>query len=324
MTLFQGPSLADTIKRINAWLPKRHFPLLLGRGVPIGVVSLDGGIWSLHKLIIDPNTPVQFREWPWLKVGDLVVSASSKESLIDTLKWWWDKYLDSVPSPTYLTMIGYDPNEKWLEFTAMIPPRQHLALADLSVVLGFLHNGTAKGQKVESVRITFHSRAAARRELPWLIRLGITAQFLADDGTWQVLGKEALAEPAIDDEFVYSEEFAEMLESVISGDFEAVEGWRDTFTAEMSPQAVNGYYELENWVQKAALIQLIQDRGNSDCHRILIDFLGAPANDDDDTIWLSKAVALWKLNQADFSQLLDLGPHDVEVRSRAFLATLAD
>ena len=249
-----------------------------------------------------------------------MVQTNSKDSLLDTLKWWWGKYIDAKPEPTYLTQIGYDTGERWLEFTAMIPANQHLTLNDLAVVYSYLRNGTTGGERVESVRITFHNRAASKRELPWLVHLNVVAQFLADDGTFKVLGKEALSEPVEEEIVHYSAEFEEMMRAVRDCDGVEIEGLRDVFSPALVPDAIKAYSQLTSWRQKASLVQLIQDVRIAETRPLMNDFLKAPRDDSDDEIWITKAIALWHLTGD--SSLIDEGPHAAEAAARAYLASL--
>lgn len=310
----ESPTFEQTAKRLGGWLASRHLPIYLGHGVPTHVIHQVGSVWHMNKLELSPTPSKDVKNWPWLKLGEPVIQTSSKQSFLSNIEPYWRLKIDAAPSPTFLNQVGYHPDEKWLEFAAVLPKGRHLTLGDLATLMGFLKNGTGQGQPVTSLRVTFHTRAAAVAEFPWLSDLGVTLQYLAPSGDWRTLSSQNLDDEDEPAPFSYSEEFGRLLDLVAEENWTEIEAARASVTINMLDEAAHAYFELPTWTQKAILIQLIQDKIHPASRVIMHDFLRAQPNFDDDSIWMSKAVALCHLDGSfsQFSTYLDLGNSGVE------------
>jgi len=89
--------------------------------------------------------------------------------------------------PRFLTQVGYDRDAESMEFTAMVGEGDHLTPADILDLLAYRDFGTAEGEPVETLIVTFPDEAMARAEAAPLREIGATIQFFAEDGTWKVL-----------------------------------------------------------------------------------------------------------------------------------------
>lgn len=87
----------------------------------------------------------------------------------------------------FATPLGYDPQTRTMEFTAVLDSGDRLSPADLLEMARFRDFGTAEGEEVDRVVVTFPGRASAEAEAGPLRDLGARVQFLADDGSWQQL-----------------------------------------------------------------------------------------------------------------------------------------
>lgn len=93
--------------------------------------------------------------------------------------------LDAEPS--CLHQVGYNESERSLEFTAMVEEHRHLAARDLFLLVQYLENGTASGEPVDLVIVTFPGRAMAEAEVRPLHDIGVRVQYLTATGEWEVL-----------------------------------------------------------------------------------------------------------------------------------------
>jgi hypothetical protein len=87
----------------------------------------------------------------------------------------------------YATPLGYDPQTRTMEFTAVLDPGDRLSPADLLEMARYRDVGTAEGEAVETVVVTSPNRATAVAEAGPLRDLGARVQYLADDGSWRRL-----------------------------------------------------------------------------------------------------------------------------------------
>lgn len=103
-----------------------------------------------------------------------------------------------------------------------------------------------------------------------------------------------------------------------------VELMRSAITVDDHDECAKFYWTLDTWEQKAAVIDLVQDKISPTLAPIMRDFLRAPLGSDD-TIWLGKAIAILHLrgSLSGFNALYDGGPALVEREARALLATWA-
>jgi hypothetical protein len=117
---------------------------------------------------------------------------------------------------------------------------------------------------------------------------------------------------------VLSSHLTEAFAAVESVDWDRVEDLRPTITVEDHGDAARLYVTLESWSQKAALIQLVQDKMSPALLPMMRDYLSAPRGDDD-TLWLSKVVAILHLRGRfdDFGELYAGGPERVDAEARA-------
>ena len=89
----------------------------------------------------------------------------------------------------------------------------------------------------------------------------------------------------------------ELLQIIRRADFQEIESARDQVTVSILGALAAAYPSLETWEQKAALINLIQDHLDPCFRPIMLDFLSAPDTRGDDTVPLTKAIALCHLEE---------------------------
>ncbi len=88
---------------------------------------------------------------------------------------------------------------------------------------------------------------------------------------------------------------AEFVELILALDAEGIESARDEVTTEDVPALVRFYFELEEWPQKTAIVDLICDQHHPDMEALMIDVLRAPGGGD--WVELPKAIALGYLSE---------------------------
>jgi len=71
-----------------------------------------------------------------------------------------------------------------LEFTAYLGPDEYLTPKDILTILDYLEDGTASGDDVEALRVTFPDEETSRRQFPPLRDIGVIVQYLNDNGEW--------------------------------------------------------------------------------------------------------------------------------------------
>lgn len=86
-----------------------------------------------------------------------------------------------------LEQVGYRAADHSLEFTAMLEEGTHLPARDLFLLVQYLENGTASGEPVDLVIVTFPTRDMAEAEARPLQDIGARVQYLAPSGEWLVL-----------------------------------------------------------------------------------------------------------------------------------------
>jgi hypothetical protein len=86
-----------------------------------------------------------------------------------------------------LEQVGYNAVDHSLEFTAMLPGNAHLPARDLFHLVQYLENGTAGGEPVDLVIVTFPTREMAEAEARPLQDIGARVQYLSPKGEWVVL-----------------------------------------------------------------------------------------------------------------------------------------
>lgn len=87
----------------------------------------------------------------------------------------------------FATPLGFDPETKTMEFTAVLDTGDRLSPADLLEIARYRDFGTADGETVETIVVTFPDRATAEAEAGPLHDIGARVQYLAEDGSWQQL-----------------------------------------------------------------------------------------------------------------------------------------
>jgi hypothetical protein len=98
-----------------------------------------------------------------------------------------EQALLDVEAPT-LSQVGYQPQEQWIEFAAMVPDGAHIAAREIYMLHDFVAaRQLPSGSPLRSVRVTFPDRAMAEREARVLLDIGVVVQFFSDQGTWEVL-----------------------------------------------------------------------------------------------------------------------------------------
>lgn len=88
---------------------------------------------------------------------------------------------------------------------------------------------------------------------------------------------------------------AKFVELILALDAEGIEYARDEVTTEDVPALVRFYFELEEWPQKTAIVDLICDQHHPDMEALMLDVLRAPG--DGDWVELPKAIALGYLSE---------------------------
>lgn len=81
-----------------------------------------------------------------------------------------------------LQQVGYDSETKTLEFAAALQLEESLTAGDFMVLNIFCKNGTAEGEPVDSLVVTFLTEESAWREWPVLRDIGVVVQFYDDEG----------------------------------------------------------------------------------------------------------------------------------------------
>ncbi|MEA1785714.1 hypothetical protein U1E44_06405 [Arenibacter sp. GZD96] len=90
--------------------------------------------------------------------------------------------------PSYIEQIGYNENEKSLEYTAYVPEDAFFSPKDIFLLMDYAENGTADGKEVKTVIITFPTKAMAEKEALVLRYLDyVKIQYLAGNGSWAIL-----------------------------------------------------------------------------------------------------------------------------------------
>lgn len=114
-----------------------------------------------------------------------------------------------------------------------------------------------------------------------------------------------------------SPSFSRALAAVESLNWDLIESLRTIVTKGDLPEAAKFYETLDSWSKKAALIQLVQDRCDPVLDPVMRDFLAAPRGTDD-TLWLSKLVAVLHLKRdlSGFTALYNQGPAAVDAEAR--------
>jgi len=120
--------------------------------------------------------------WRAAKPGKTEFEAAAPEPAEEAL-------IDALPG--YLEQVGYDPDEKLIEFTAFVPPDDHLSGKDILMLLEFLEFGTGAGEDVDKVRVVFPDEPMARKEAHILTDIGVQVTYFTTDGTWSDLATEA-------------------------------------------------------------------------------------------------------------------------------------
>jgi hypothetical protein len=87
-----------------------------------------------------------------------------------------------------LSQVGYNAQEQWIEFTAMVPDGAHMAAREIFMLHDLLvAKQLPSGEPLRRVRVTFPNRAIAEREARPLIDNGVVVLYFSDRGTWEVL-----------------------------------------------------------------------------------------------------------------------------------------
>lgn len=90
--------------------------------------------------------------------------------------------------PSYIEQIGYNGEDKSLEFTVHVPKDEFLGPRDVFQLMDYAENGTVEGKEVEIIVLTFPTLEMAKREVPILSYLDyIKIQYLASNGEWKLL-----------------------------------------------------------------------------------------------------------------------------------------
>lgn len=87
----------------------------------------------------------------------------------------------------FATPLGYSAETKTMEFTAVLDPGDTLSPADLLEMARYRDFGTADGETVDAVLVTFPDRETALAEAGPMHDLGARVQYMAKDGTWQTI-----------------------------------------------------------------------------------------------------------------------------------------
>jgi len=87
------------------------------------------------------------------------------------------------------------------------------------------------------------------------------------------------------------------IDLVITKNIERIEYERDNVGSEHMEQLVQLYWTLEDWEQKGAIVDLVQDTINSLTRPIMLDFLNAPGDQVGDYLQLCKIIALCHLEE---------------------------
>ena len=81
-----------------------------------------------------------------------------------------------------------------------------------------------------------------------------------------------------------------LLDIVLEEDWDAIEGCRNQVDERALAVLMREYWSLGSWMQKVALVNLVQDQVHPDLRAIMLDVLNAPG--DDDITELTRAIAL--------------------------------
>ncbi len=78
-----------------------------------------------------------------------------------------------------IKQVGYDDEARSLEFAVVLGEGRHLNWADVFTILTFLEEGVGDGSPVDTVKVTFVDRAAAKAEAGLLEDMGVVVQYYA-------------------------------------------------------------------------------------------------------------------------------------------------
>ncbi len=82
------------------------------------------------------------------------------------------------------------------------------------------------------------------------------------------------------------------LQIIKMDDFEVIESARDTVRPDDLPGLIALYWQLTEWPQKRALVEMLQDQFHPDLPKMMLDFLRAPVAAGDEPMELAQAIAL--------------------------------
>lgn len=166
----------------------------------------------------------------------------------------------------------------------------------LTVVFDF--DGSASGDNYDDMVIGLEDMA------PHAIGGTVRHEIAGDGSDWMFASRD----------LGLSAELSKMMRFVIGEDFEQVEFSRDEVTAAHLEEAPRAYELLTTWQQRSCWVQLFQDHLSEHTRSAMLDFLRAPAVESDDSIWMSKVVALCHLDHShdSFDRYLSLGNAEVE------------
>lgn len=121
----------------------------------------------------------------------------------------------------------------------------------------------------------------------------------------------------------YHPDFDLVIRDVIACDWQGVELMRDRYRTDFATDVLKAYATLD-WMQRSALIQVVQDTLDPTLKPIMVDFLKAPAAPEHDLIWLSKVTAFVQIEQTFdvWDDLYALGNAGVEAKAAAYLSTI--
>lgn len=84
---------------------------------------------------------------------------------------------------SFIEPVGYDPKDRSVEFTAVVPKDEHLPAIDLFTLQDWKEASVENVGEVEKVKVTFPDRGMAEREAQQLRELGVQIQFYDEGGT---------------------------------------------------------------------------------------------------------------------------------------------